>query len=810
MISDHLRSARRSLAKHPAFSAVIVLSLGLAIGANAAIFSLVDAVLLRPVDLPQADRLVNVYTTDSGGAGFRTSSYPDYLAMRENARGVTGVFGHSGLMTTITGGKPEVVFGEIVTGNYFSVSGARIALGRGFAPEEDRVPGAAPVVVISHRLWQRRFAGDSTILGKAITLNGHPFTVIGIAAPGVTGLLFRGVSSDLWAPTMMMGQLRTDQLRNRDERWIFVKARLAPGATLEQVSRSFADIARRLAADHPESNRGRTFVLRPTNDVAVNPDGDRVLLPGAAVVMMAVALVVLIAAANVANLMLARATSRSREIAVRLSLGASRRQIVAQLLAESGLLALLGGVAGLAIAFAFTRLVVMFQPPIPIPVSLDVGIDARVVAFTMLVTAFAALLFGLIPALHASSPSLTRALAGTPLELGRRSRVLRLRGLLLVPQLTLSLVLLVIAGLFARSVINAGTVDAGFDIRRTAMMALSLNLDGYDSLRAATFYADLTRRLESERGVQALTITDRIPLDLYGNQSTTVSLPNGASDAGAHVVQTAGVDVSYFRTLGVAIVAGRAFTDAEIRARAPVAVVSEAMARRFWPNRPAIGQRLRDADNVPLEVVGVVRDVKVQTLGEAPTPLLYRPLVPRYARLLRVIVRSSETPERVVGTLQRTVAALDPNVAIFESGTMRAHLGVMLFPYRAGAAASALLGGFGLLLSSIGLFGVVAFSVARRTRELGIRIAVGASPSMVTRMVVGEQARLIGLSLGLGLLLSLGVARALQSVVFGIPWADPVTFLLVFVTLAGVALIASYLPAVRATRISPSVALRAE
>jgi len=808
MIIDHLHAARRSLAKRPLFSGIVVLSLGLAIGANGAIFSLIDAALLRPVELPQADRLVNVYTTDSAGAGFQTSSYPDYVAMRDNARGVMGVFGYSGLMTTITGGKPEVVFGEIVTGNYFAVSGARMALGRAFLPNEDRVPGAGPVVVISHRLWQRRFAGDSSIVGRAITLNGHPFTVIGVAAPEVTGLLFRGVSSDLWAPTMMMGQLRTDQLRNREERWMFVKARLAPGETIEQVSRGFASIARGLAAEYPQSNRGRTFVLRSMSDVAVNPDGDRFLLPGAAIVLMAAGLVILIAAANIANLMLARATSRSREIAIRCALGATRRQIVAQLLAESGILAVLGGVVGLALAFAFARLLVVFQPPIPVPVSLRVAIDARVVAFTVLSTGFAALIFGLIPALQVSRPSLTRALTGARLELGRRSRVLRLRGLLLVPQLTLSIVLLVIAGLFARSVIKAGTVDAGFDIDRTAMLALSLNLDGYDSVRAATFYADLTRRLAAERRVEALTITDRIPLDLYGNQSERVTLPGTTGDAGVRVVQTAGVDADYFRTLGVPIVAGRSFTAADVRSGAPVGIVSAALARRFWPNRNAIGQVLRDANGDPVEIVGVARDAKVQTLGEAPTSLFYRPLLTRYSRLLRIIVRSSEAPDRVVGRLRREVAALDPDVAIFESGTMTSHLALMLFPYRAAAVMSALLGGFGLLLSSIGLFGVVSFSVARRTRELGIRLAIGASPKAVTRMVVGEQARVIGVSGASGLVISLVAARALQSVVFGISWADPLTFASVFLTLACVALVASYLPAIRATRISPLDALR--
>jgi len=799
----HLRFAARSIIARPLFSGVVVLSLGLAIGANSAVFSLVDAALLRPLDVREPDRLINVYTTDSGGTGYQTSSYPDYEAIRENLRGVSGVFGHSGLMTTITGGAPEVVFGELVTGNYFAVAGARIALGRAFTPDEDRIPGANPVVVISDRLWRRRFASDSSMIGRPINLNGHPFTVIGVAAPEFSGLLFRGLNSELWAPTMMMGQLRTDQLRNRQERWMFVKARLQPNATIDQVSQSLTTIGARLASDHPESNAGRSFVARRTTDVMVNPDGDRFIVPGATMVLLAVGLIVLIAAANIANLMFARAAHRSREIAVRLALGATRRQLVTLLLSESALLAALGGIVGLGLAALFARLIVAFQPPIPVPISFHLGIDARVVGFTLLVTAIAAVFFGLLPALHATRPSLTHALSGARADIGRRSTLLRLRGLFLVPQLTFSLVLLVIAGLFTRSVVKAGTVDAGFDIEKTAMIALSLNLDGFDSSRASRFYDDLTRRLQARPDVQALSITDRIPLDLYGNQSEQIVVADGG-----RVIQSANVDAEYFRTLGVTLVSGRSFTPSEIRTSAPVGVVSESFAHRFWPKQNAIGNTFRDAAGRSVEIIGVARDTKVQTLGEAATPMLYHPLPQRYTRLLRIVARSNGPADRLIAAMRSEVAALDPNVAIFESATMQSHLGLMLFPYRAAAGVSALLGAFGLLLSSIGLFGVVAFSVARRTRELGIRIAIGAAPATVVRMVVAEQLRVIALSMLLGLALAFAVARALNGVVFGISWADPVTFAVVTAVLAAVVTVASAVPAARASRISPATALR--
>jgi predicted permease len=807
-IRTTLRLATRSVTKRPLFSSVVIVTLGLAIGATSAVFSLIDAALLRPLDVEKPNELLDVYTTDSAGHGFGSSSYPDFAYVRENARGVADVFGYSGLITTMTGGQPEVLFGEIVTGNYFSASGAKLALGRGFSAEEDRDPGAHPVVVISDRLWRRRFAADPSIVGKPVTLNGHPFTIIGVAAPEFTGLLFRALSSDLWAPTMMMGQLRTNQLENRDERWMFVKARLKPGTSFAQATQLLGGLGAQLSREFPATNRGRTFVARRTTDVMINPNGDRAALTGAAAVLVAVGFIVLIAATNVGNLMFARAASRQREIAVRLALGASRRQLVSQLLVESSLLAALGGVAGLALAFAFAKLLVAFRPPIPVPISVHVGVDARVMIFTLALTTLAAIIFGLLPALQASRPSLTTALTGARESLTRRSRFMRLRNAFLVPQMALSLVLLVVAGLFTRSVMNADAVDPGFDIDHTAMLSLSLNLDGYDSVRARVFYEDLARRVGAEGG-RSLSVVDRIPLDLYGNQSATIRVTSGGAEE-SRSVQYAGVDARYFETIGTPIVRGRGFTDADVRARAPVAVVSETMARRLWPSGDAIGQSLRVEEGVALQVVGVARDAKVQTLGEAPQAFFYRPLEPKYNRLLRAIVRSSESPAAVVNVLRREVAALDPNVAIFESTTMQGHLAVMLFPYRAAAIFSAMLGGFGLLLSSVGLFGVVAFGVARRTREFGIRLALGATSRGVVQMVMREQTRVVAIAMLIGLALALAAAKMMSSVVFGVAWADPVTIAFVVVGLGTVALVSAYIPAARATAVNPAVALREE
>jgi predicted permease len=810
-LRDDLRFASRSLAKHSLFSAIVILALGLSIGANSAIFSLIDAALLRPLRVDRPEELVDVYTTDSISRGMGNSSLPDFAYLRDNARGVADVFGYGGLITTITGGRPEVVFGELVSGNYFAVTRARLALGRGFSSDEDRIAGASPVVVISDRLWRRRFAADPSIVGRSITLNGHAFTVIGVAAPEFTGLLFRAVSSDLWAPTIMMGQLRANQLSNRAERWMFVKARLAPGVSVERASQTFAGLGARLAGRFPESNRGHTFATRRTTDVMVHPDGDRAIFAGALGLLIAVGFVLLIASTNVANLMFARAASRQREIAIRLALGASRRQLVAQLLTESSLLAAIGGALGLALAFAFARLLVGFHPPIPVPISLDVGVDGRVLVFTGLVTALAAAIAGLLPALQASRPSLTTALSGARTVFTTRTRLMRLRGAFLVPQMALSVVLLVVAGLFMRSVMNAGAVDPGFDVEHTAMLSLSLDLDGYDSTRARAFYENLARRAEAI-DIRSSTVVDRIPLDLYGSQSTTIRVSPATHGDGdeTRVVQVAGVDARYFETIGIPIVRGATFSDADVRSWAAVAIVSETMARQLWPGADALGRSIRMYDGTSLGVIGIARDAKIQTLAESPQPLLYRPLEPNYARLLRLIVRSSNQPAVVAEALRREVAALDPNVAVFESSTMTSHLSVMLFPYRAASILSAALGLFGLLLSSVGLFGVVAFSVARRTREFGIRLALGATSRGVVRMVMREQARVIAVSLVAGLALALGAARALASVVFGVTWSDPVTFVFVVGALGVVAFLASFIPAARATAVNPSVALREE
>ena len=809
-MSNDIRLALRSIAKRPLFAIAVTLTLGLGIGVNSGVFGLVNAVMFAPLPVARPSELLNIYTMDSTGTRFGATSYPDYAWIRDQARSFRDVFGYSGLMTTIRGnGDPEVVFGEIVTGNYFTATGARLVLGRGFSVEEDQTPGSHPVVVLGHRLWQRRFGGDSLIVGKPVNLNGHPFTVIGVAATEFNGLLFRGLSADLWAPVMMMGQLRTDQLGNRDERWMFVKGRLASGLTPDKAAAELRTIGGQLAATYPESNRQRTFASIPTEDVNVSPEADRVLVPAAIVIVVLVGCVLLIASTNLANLMLARAAARRREIAVRLSLGASRGRLIRQLMTESAVFAAIGAGAGLLIAAWLARLLVAFHPPLPVPLSLDVSIDWRVVAFTGAIATLALAFFGLIPAWRASRPELARDLSSHGDGSTRRKRT-SLRHGLLVPQLALSLVLLVTAGLFTRSVANAGAVDPGFDIDGSAMIALNLALDGYDDARASAFYGELQQRIGAIPGVRAAAVTDRVPLDVYGNQSTAISVtPSGGGDPRDVGVQYARVGAGYFGALGIGLTHGRGFSEQEEREGGAVAVVSRAAADRFWPDADPIGQSFRQRDQL-IQVVGVAEDVKVQTLGESPQPFVYMPSSGSAARLLRVVVGTSNSEADLPAQLRAAVRAINPAVAVFESKSMGEHLDVMLYPYRLAAQVGAVLGLFGLLLAAVGLYGVVAFGVARRTREFGIRMALGARSVDVMRLVMGESARVIVVGTVVGLALALGVGRVVASALFGIGANDPVTFVGVPALLATVAVFAAWLPTRRATRVNPAVALREE
>ncbi len=800
MVHAHLRHAFRIVRLRPGSSAAVVLTLALAIAANATLYTLIDAALLAPLPVRDPATLVNIYTSREDGTGFGALSYPDFQDVAQSSPAIDDALGYSGLMVTSSSATgSEVLFGELVTANYFSLLGVTPAIGRGFSEIEGRERGAHPVVIIGHTLWLRRFHGDPSVLGRALTLNGKPYTVVGVAPPGFVGLLVRGVVVDIWMPLSMMGQVRTDQLDNRDERFLFMKARLAPSASVEQVRAAATALGARLEKDHPVTNAGRRFRVVPTTDVIFNPEGDPNVVWAIGGVMAAGGLVLLVACANLAGLMLARGMARRREIAVRLAIGATRGQIVAQLLTESAILAAAGGALGLLAARWSAAGLAAWRPDLPVPVSLNTSTNWRVTLFTLGVSAAAMVAFALLPAWRTSR---TPAAGTAAMTAHGRRHWIGARDALLVPQIALALVLVAVASLFASSLSKAGAVDPGFAPERVAFVSVYLGMSGYDDARASRFFERLSRALDAGGTATHTALTDRLPLDMYGNQTATIT-----ADDQTQAVQVGHVGAGFFGAIGIPVIRGRALEAADERPGTDSVVVSEAAARRFWPGRDALGQRLRVGDRLAT-VVGVAADARVQTLSEAPQPFVYLPIQDHRERLLRLVVRGPGEPAATVARLRREIPAVDPTVAIFEARTMPAYLDVMLYPYRLAAAIAAMLGAFAVMLAGIGLYGVLACGVAERIRELAIRFALGApSASIVWAAAAGTlRATLIGLAAGAVLAILTG--HALSGVLFGISTADPAALALTAAVVGLVVAASSASPLRRVLTVAPMAILR--
>ena len=784
----------------PGSSAAVIATLALAIAANATLFTLVDSTLLAPLAVRDPASLVNLYTTRDDGSGFGAMSYPEFKDLVAATPAIADAIGYSGLIATAsTDTGSEVLFGELVTANYFSLLGVNPALGRGFERAEGEERAAHPVVVIGHRFWQRRFNGDPSALGRTLTLNGKPYTIVGIAPAGFPGVVVRGVSADIWVPIAMMGQLRVDQLDNRDERWMFARARLAPGASVDEVRAAAAVVATRLQAAYPAASRGRQFRAVPAADVIFNPEGDRNVVAAIGAVLLASGLVLAVACANLAGLMLARGLARRREIAVRLAIGATRWQVVEQLLVESALLAAAGGALGLLLARWSAAALAAWRPDLPVPVSLNTAISWRVALFTLALSSVATLLFGLFPALRTSR---TPAAGTATVIASRRRRWMGTRDALLIPQIAIALVLVTVASLAARSLSRAASVDPGFDRDRVAFLSVYPEMSGYDDERAGQFFRRLSESL-IEQGVAGSTaLADRLPLDMYGSQADRVT----AGDA-TRVVQMAHVGAGYFETMGIGIARGRAFEARDEQPGAESVIVSAAAARAFWPGRNPVGQRLQVGGRAGT-VIGMAGDTRVQTLSELPQPFVYLPIQDHRAKLLRLIVRANGDADAAVGRIRRAVSALDPSVAIFEARSMRDYLDLMLYPYRLAAMLATVLGMFALVLAGVGLYGVLACGVAERMRELAIRIALGAAPATIVRGAAADPLRATVIGLLTGALLSFAAARLLTRVLFGISAADPaalaITAAVVCLVIAG----ASAGPIRRALRVAPISILR--
>jgi predicted permease len=806
MLQD-LRYAVRMLCRSPGFTVVAVLTLALGIGANTAVFSLLNAALLRPAPGTDPGQLVWI-TGNTGPRGYRSLSYQEVLDHGRQDSVFSGVMAWQDMGLVLSHpGEPERISALLVTPDYFQVLGQRLEIGQ---PLPTAAP-ADPAVVLAHGLWRRRFAQDANVVGKTITLSGRVFTVVGVAPRGFNGIDL-GEGTDVFLSFDAAGRAWPGVAANmatRNSWWVRAVGRLRPGVTEAMARLRVEAEGARLATAYPREMRGTGASIARLAG-GMDPGNRREAVPVFVLLMAVPALVLLIACANLANLLLQRAAARQREIVVRRALGATRARLVRQLVAENLLLAAVAGAAGVLASFWIADVVAALGH-VPEAVTSIMRPDARVLGFALTVAVTTGLVFGLVPALAATRPRLT-AMTGDAAAGTRFSRS-RLVAAFLVAQVAVSLVLLVTAGLFLRSLDKATRVDPGFTARNGVIASMDLAVEGYDLARRGEFYRAMLERVTALPGVTAASIASDLPL--HGRTFGTYVTPQGAADERGSVgIGVAAVWPGYLGTMGITLRAGRDVADGDNAAAPKVALINEALARRLWPGRSPIGQRmhlggLRDSI---VEVVGVTADVKHRSLTEDPRPFVFVPerQQPDYAPDMTLVVRTSGEPMLVVPALRQAVRELDAAVALYGIRPLDQLVSDGLGKER---AASALLGAFGLLallLAMVGLYGVVAYAVTQRTREIGIRMALGARQAVVLGMMVGDGVRLAVIGIVIGLALAVAVTRVIQRFLYGITATDVPTFVAVALVLALIAAFASWVPARRAARVDPTVALRAE
>jgi putative ABC transport system permease protein len=809
-----IRYAVRNLLKRPGFVAIAVITLALGIGANTAIFSLVNAVLLRslPVDRPGEVVSVAMRGKDDSMSAW---SYPNYRDFRDRNDVLSGLLVYRFVPISLSrGGANERVWGFEVSGNYFDVLGVKAIRGRTFLPEEDKTPLSHPVAVVSYTSWQKRFGGDPDLVGKDVLLNNHQFRVIGIAPEGFKGTEMV-YTPEIWLPAAMMEWVEPGAtwLEDRNTRNFFANGRLKPGIDERKAEAALNLLALQLAKEYPDTNEGQSVKVVPAGFLI--PELRGAVVSFTWVLMGAVGLVLLVTCTNLAGLMLARATDRKREIAIRLAMGANRLRLIRQLLTESVLLSFVGGVVGVLLAFWMIQLLLTFKPPIDFPLRLDVEVDWRVLLFSLAVSLVAGAVFGLAPALQATRPGLSQALRETSAQ-GGAART-RLRSVLVVAQIAISLVVLIGAGLVVRTLQQLQTMNPGFDSKNGLTVAFDLGLQGYDEDHAQQFYRQITERVKALPGVKSATISSYIPLSLNYN-SRNVFVEGQPAERGENVPlsMNASAGPDYFETLGTPVVHGRGFTPQDQAKTEQVAVVNETFVRRLLPQvsstEDAIGKRFSysSASGPFLRIVGVVRDGKYFNITEEPRSFFWAPMTQDYNSTGILTVRTDGNPEALIGAVRKEVQALDPNMPLFDVKTLTEHMRLALFAPKIAAMVLGVFGLVALLLSAIGIYGITSYTVAQRTHEIGIRLALGAQLSDVLKLVLSHGLKLTIIGAALGLFGAFLATRAITSVLYGVSPSDPLTFVLVSGLLVGVALIACYVPSRRATRVDPLVALRNE
>jgi len=808
-----VRYSLRVIAKTPGFAAIAILTLALGIGANTTIFSWINSALLNPVPgLGRPSEVVSLTLSKPGDNPF-PFTYPDLEAMRDGQQSFTGITACGFAQLSLAGkSKPERIWGMVASANYFDVLGVRPILGRGFLPAEDEKPGGAPVAVISYRLWESHFGASPDIVGQTIEINQHPYTIVGVT-PAVFQGSQTGVRTEIWVPIMMEAQLNPlgDLLHDHHQFWLLAFGRLKPGVVLKQAQEEMTLRLKREAKNYPEEHKGHDSVT--VYPLWRNPFGLNYFLSTMLPALMCIAgVVLLLACVNVANLMLVRSVGRRREIAIRMSLGASRWALVRQLLVESLILALAGGAVALLITSWTAGTLMKFLPVTEdIPLSLSIQADRTVLLAALVISLLTGVIFGILPALRSSGAAPVAVLKeNTGSTSGGRTKA-RLANGLVVAQISLSLLLLICAGLFIRSFLSAQQINPGFNPHNVLIASYDLFTARYSDASGAEFDRQLVAKLEALPGMQSVALSDRVPLG-FGGGSTSVKPVGYVSQANESMeTQVSIITPNYFQTMQVPILKGRDFTLQDTKSSQRAVIVNETFVNRYWPHQEALGKQLySDLPKEWFTVVGVARDINVTSLNEKPTPFLYLPLYQVYKATMIINARVAGDPLTFGKTVDKTIHELNADLVVFDVTTLELREQFASFGQR---VAGTFVGAFGLLalvLAAVGIYGVTAYTTRQRTHEIGLLMALGASRDDVLRLVLGHGLRLTLVGVGLGLAASFALTRYLRSMLLGVTSTDALTFSCVAILLCAVALFASFIPARRAMRVDPMVALRHE
>ena len=803
-----VRFSLRMLLKKPGFTFIVVLALALGIGANTAIFSVVNTILLRPLPYKNSDRLIWLRETNpSADIKEETLSPPNYMDWKTQSQSFEemGAFASTRITLTSGSGEPERINASYVADGFFSVLGAEAKIGRTFTPEEDR-PGSNRVIILSNGLFERRFGSDPNLIGNTITINGNPYTVVGVMPKE-----FVSPKPDDRRPPEAWSPLAADY--NQDHRrgdYLSVIARLKPDVTVEQARAEMATITERLEQQYPDTNSGWSAIVMPLHERFV---GD--IRPALMVLLGAVCILLLIACANVANLLLARATARQKEIAIRTALGARRGRIIRQLLTESVMLSLTGGALGLLFAFWGVGVLTSLSPG-SIPRVSEIGVDSRVLVFTLGVSLLTGIIFGLLPALQASNPNLNETLKEGGRSSAEGTRGGRLRNVLAVIEVASALFLLICAGLMAKSFLRLQDVNPGFDAQRVLTVGLFLPSTKYkEGPQVVAFYKELLSKAESLPGVVSAGTIDTLPLDVGGNvlgfaiEGRPPQQPGDDTPDAEHRV----VSENYFRTMGIPLLRGRLFEEQDGPKAPQAIVINETMANRYFPNEDPIGKRINlgDPQSSPWQtIVGIVRDTRHEALSAEPYSQMYAVHTQAPRRSLALVVRTSGDPMSLVSAIRSRIADMDRDLPLSNTRTMGQILSESIMRPRFNMLLITIFAVVAMVLASVGIYGVISYSVSQRTHEIGVRIALGAQPRDIFKMVVGQGLKLALAGVSAGLAVAFVLTRVMVSLLYGVHATDPLTFVAIPAALTAIVIMASYIPARRATKVDPMISLRYE